>query len=61
MKFKEHDVKFHLGSDAHSLEHIGIFLEYVIKLQWSKMIQERLVSELVSNSHLSASILTLII
>ena len=25
MKFKEHGVKFHLGSDAHSLEDIGNF------------------------------------
>jgi putative hydrolase len=30
LKFKEHRVRFHLGSDAHSLEEIGNFLGFLI-------------------------------
>src|SRR5215210_7414297 len=40
LKFKEQDIRFHLGSDAHSLQEIGNFSKISDLIAVFKMIQE---------------------
>ena len=61
MKFKELDVKFHLGSDAHSLEDIGNFSRVCDLIAVVEDDSRNTAPALVPNGRLAESILRLII